>query len=147
MKATLPPLAILVLATSLPGGGNVARSADWLIDSKPFAARATLSADGGEITLENGLIRRVVRLQPNAATVAFDNLMTGASLLRSVRAEARVELDGKKFDVGGLVGQPVHNYLSPGWLPQLKADPGSFQLAGRSIGRTEARFPWQKRWP
>jgi hypothetical protein len=145
MKAILPPAAILVLAASFPGGVNLARSADWLIDSKPFPARATLSVDGGEITLENGLVRRVIRLRPTAATVAIDNLMTGASLLRSVRPEARVELNGLKLDVGGLVGQPVHNYLSPAWLSELKADPKSCQFAGQKIGRTEARFPWQKR--
>ncbi len=142
---TLARLAVLALATSLTGSGNVAQAGDWLIDPKPFAAKATLSPDGREVALENGLVRRVVRLQPNAASVAFDNLMTGASLLRSVRPEARVELNGTKLDVGGLLGQPVHNYLSPNWLPQLKADPKAFQFAGQKIGRTEARFPWQKR--
>jgi hypothetical protein len=145
MKAILPPAAILVLAASFSGGVNLARSADWLIDSKPFPARATLSADGRAIALENGLVRRVIHLQPNAATVAFDNLMTDASLLRSARPEARVELNGLKLDVGGLVGQPVHNYLSPAWLSELKADTKACQFTGQKIGRTEARFPWQKR--
>jgi hypothetical protein len=145
MNAALLRLTILLLASSLPGGVTLARSSDWLIDSKPFPAQATLSADRHEITLENGLIRRVIRLQPNAATVAFDNLMTGASLLRSVRPEARVELNGQKLDVGGLVGQPIHNYLSLAWLSTLKADPKAYQFAAHKIGRTEARFPWQKR--
>jgi hypothetical protein len=77
MNAALLRLTILLLASSLPGGVTLARSSDWLIDSKPFPAQATLSADRHEITLENGLIRRVIRLQPNAATVAFDNLMSG----------------------------------------------------------------------
>ena len=71
MNAILPRVAVLVLAASFPAGGNLARAADWLIDPKPFVAKATLSADAGEITLENGLVRRVIRLQPNAATVAF----------------------------------------------------------------------------
>ena len=132
MKAILPPAAILVLAASFPSAVNLARSADWLIDSKPFHARATLSAEGREITLENGLVRRVIRLQPNAATVAFDNLMTGASLLRSVRPEARVELNGLKLDVGGLLGQPVHNYLSPAWLSVARR---RISAAGASVSR------------
>ena len=145
MKVVLLRLTVLLLAASFPGIVNLARSADWLIYPKPFPARATFSADAREITLENGLVRRVIRLKPNAATVAFDNLMTGASLLRSVRPEARVELNGQKLDVGGLLGQPVHNYLSPAWLSELKADPKACQLAGQKIGRTEARFPWTKR--
>ncbi len=83
---------------------------------------------------ENGLVRRVFKLSPDAATVAFDNLMTGESILRSVRPEAQVELDGKKFDVGGLIGQPVQNYLDPAWLAQMKARPG-----GVSFCRLENR--------
>ena len=118
---------------------------DWLIDPTPFKASVTLSADGGQVELANGLIRRVIRLRPDAATVAFDNLMTGQSLLRSARAEAQVKLDGKEFDVGGLVGQPIHNYLSPAWLDDLKAEPSAFHFAGMKTGQTEARFEWRKR--
>lgn len=44
--------------------------------------------------MTNGLIRRVWRLTPDAATVAFDDMMTGASLIRGVRPEAELELDG-----------------------------------------------------
>ena len=145
MKAVLLRLTILFLAPSAPSVGALARSADWLVDPKPFIAKATLSPDAREIVLDNGLVRRVIRLAPNAATVAFDNLMTGTSLLRSVRPEARLELNGQKLDIGGLVGQPIHNYLSPAWLSALKADPKACQVARQRIGRTEPRFPWAKR--
>ncbi len=120
-------------------------AADWLIDSSPFRAAIATNATANEITLENGLVRRVFKIAPDAATVAFDNLMTGQSILRSVRAEARLELDGKKFDVGGLAGQPVHNYLNPAWLAGMKANPGAFHFTGLKTGRTEARFAWQPR--
>jgi len=103
MKAVLHRLTVFLLAASFPGAVNLTHSTDWLIDSKPFAARATLSADSRAITLENGLVRRVICLQPNAATVAFDNLMTGASLLRSVRPEAGVELNGLAHLAVGVV--------------------------------------------
>ena len=145
MKAALLRLVVLFQAATVPSGATPARSSDWLIDPKPFVANASHGADGREITLENGLLRRVIRLVPSPATVAFDNLMTGASLLRSVRPEACVELNGQKFDVGGLVGQPIHNYLSPAWLSALKADPKACQCSGHRIGRTEPRFPWMKR--
>jgi hypothetical protein len=118
---------------------------DWLINPASFEARITPSADGREVELANGLIRRVIRLRPDAATVAFDDLMTGQSLLRSVRPEVQVELDGRKFDVGGLVGQPIHNYLSASWIDNLTAEPSAFHFVGMKTGRTEARFKWHKR--
>jgi hypothetical protein len=123
----------------------VCAAGDWLVHPEAFIASVTPSADGRQVELANGLVRRVIRLRPNAATVAFDNLMTGESLLRAVRAEGRVELDGAEFEVGGLAGQPIGNYLSAAWLDQLTNRPSAFHYAGMKTGRTEARFPWQKR--
>ena len=118
---------------------------DWLIDPTPFVAHVTPSADGREVELANGLVRRVIRLRPDAATVTFDDLMTGQTLLRSVRPEAQLTLDGTNFDVGGLMGQPIHNYLSDSWLNNLTNNPSAFHFVGLRIGRTEARFSWLKR--
>ena len=120
-----------------------AAQGDWLIDPAPF--RAVISSNANSLVLENGLVRRVIRLAPNAATVAYDNLMTGETIIRSVRPEARVELDGVKYDVGGLTGQPVHNYLDAAWVDKLQAEPGAFRFTGFKAGKTEARFPWKKR--
>lgn len=117
---------------------------DWLLDPAPYTAHVRQSAEGREVELNNGLIRRTFRLQPSAATVAFDNLMTGVSLLRAVRPEARVELDGRKYDVGGLVGQPIQNYLKPEWIGHMRANPQAFRLLKLKTGRTEAHFPWKK---
>ena len=127
----------------LPIGGFAA--GDWLLNASPFRAVISTNTGAAEIRLENGLVRRVIKLSPEAATVAFDNLETGESILRSVRPEAQLELGGRKFNVGGLTGQPVHNYLSPGWLSQMHPEPASFHFAGLEIGPTESRFPWLKR--
>jgi hypothetical protein len=120
------------------------RATDWLIDPSPFRAMISTNAAENEIVLENGLVRRVFKLAPDAATVAFDNLMTGAAILRAVRPEAQVELDGKKFDVGGLTGQPVQNFFKPEWLAQMKAEPSAFHFSSLKTGVTEPRFPWLK---
>jgi len=138
----IPIVGILALAIFQPLSGH---AADWLIDPSPFRATIMTNAAKNEIVLENGLVRRVFKLSPDVATVAFDNVMTGDSILRSVRPEAQVELDGKKFDVGGLAGQPVQNYLDPAWLAEMKAEPGAFHFATLKTGQTEARFPWKKR--
>ncbi len=97
------------------------------------------------MVLENGLVRRVFRLAPNAATVSYENLMTGESLIRSVRPEAQVELDGARYEVGGLSGQPVHSFLKSEWIDELEANPDAFQFIGFRKGTTEERFPWKKR--
>lgn len=121
------------------------RAADWLIDPSPFHAQISTNTTANEIILENGLVRRTFKLSPDAATVGFDNLMAGESILRSVRPEAELELNGKKYEVGGLDGQPVHNYFKPEWLAQMKANPEAFHFAGLQTGRTQPRFPWLKR--
>ena len=118
--------------------------ADWLIDGDAYRARAHRSEAGDELVLDNGLIRRVWRLEPNAACVAFDNLMTDQSLLRSVRPEARITVDGQAYDVGGLVGQPNHAYLTPEWLSAMTADPKALRFTRLKIDKPEPRFAWKQ---
>jgi len=118
---------------------------DWLLDGSSFPARIETNIDHREVSLDNGLIRRVFRLTPNAATVAFDDLITGESLLRAVRPEAEIDLDGRRCEIGGLSGQPVENFLKSTWIDQLTANPAGFQFAGYKTGRTEVRFSWKKR--
>ena len=140
------PIHFLLLGLSLALQSALARPpADWLLDGTPFKAQVKTNAQPGEAILDNGLIRRVFRLAPNATTVGFENLMTGESLLRAVRPEALIEVDGQTYEVGGLSGQPVQNFLRPAWIDRLQANPKAFQFAQCRIGRTEARFAWQKR--
>ncbi len=119
--------------------------ADWLITSNPHTAGVFRTRHAGEIQMTNGLIRRTWRLQPNAATVAFDNLMTGASILRAVKPEAYIKLNWQaEMAVGGLLGQPNHAYLKPEWLEQMTSDPNAFRCTGFSTGQTQARFSWKR---
>jgi hypothetical protein len=135
-------LALALLATARPLAADT--RPDWLIDPSPFLASVEVAADGRSATLSNGLLRRTIRLAPNAATVALDNLMTGASEIRSVRPEAVVEIDGHRFDVGGLLGQEVHNYLRPDRVESLRADPTAFRFVRLETGTTRERFSWKK---
>lgn len=141
MKFTLLPL---VLVSLIALRAAAAAPTDWLIDPAPFKARVTVSADGRELELNNGLIRRVIRLQPNAATVALDNSANGESLLRGVKPEAVVELDGRQFDIGGLKGQPNYAFLRPEWVNQLSADPAAFCFVGYEIGQPKERLAWKR---
>ena len=120
-----------------------AAAPDWLLDATPYKARVVQS--GAEVTLDNGLIRRTIRTKNGCATVSFENRMTGEQMIRAIRPEAVVELDGVKYPVGGLTGQPIQNYLSPAWLATMTPLPSSFVLDSLEIGKTKARFEWMKR--
>ncbi|WP_146662522.1 hypothetical protein [Anaerohalosphaera lusitana] len=126
---------------------------DWMINDVPQKASVWQDGDD-EIVLGNGLIERRFKLAPNCATVAFDNLMTTESILRAVRPEAVIVLDGIEFDVGGLIGQPNHAYLTDEWIQQMQADPKAFQFVNFEIGETKKPFDWKvtryctnKQWP
>jgi hypothetical protein len=132
-------LLLLILQTTT----GAALHPDWLIDDTGYAA--TVSRTENDLTLQNGLIRRVIRLSPNAATIAFDNLMSDACLVRSVRPEATVEIDGAAYEIGGLTGQKIHNYLAPATLKDLSDNPAAFHFTGATLGKTAERFPWKPR--
>ncbi|MCP4456252.1 MAG: hypothetical protein GY809_32745, partial [Planctomycetes bacterium] len=118
---------------------------DWLIDGSGYRAGVYRTKNPNEVALSNGLVTRTFRIAPNAATVGYDNLMTGESVIRGVKPEARITLDGMAFDVGGLKGQPNYAYLLPEWIDNLTEDPRAFQFAGFRTGKTKARFAWKRK--
>lgn len=124
---------------------DATREPDWISTVGAFTARVSHEPETTTLTLENGLVRRVFRLSPNAACVAFDQLTTGESLLRAIRPEARVTLDGVEYAVGGLLGQPVQNYVLPQWLDSLTNDPKAFQFESLAVEPISARLIWKPR--
>ncbi len=132
-----------VMATDAIAAGS--KTPDWLVTHVTTPTTAVVSEDGKDLVLSNGLIRRTFRLGPNATTVAYDNLMTGDSILRGVKPEAMVEIDGRKFDIGGLLSQVEYAYLRPEWVDSFTADPNAFRFVGYETGKTEARFPWERK--
>ncbi|WP_053375066.1 hypothetical protein [Paenibacillus sp. FJAT-27812] len=130
-------------------------SNDWLITTGKFKAEVSFCQNDAEIVMTNGLIKRAWRISPNAATVAFENLMTAETLIRGVKPEAMIEMNGQVFEVGGLKGQPDYAYLRNEWLDEMKSDASAFQFQGYELGATEERFAWgrnrfsdkQAAWP
>ncbi|WP_420320027.1 hypothetical protein [Flagellimonas sp.] len=121
---------------------TVRAQTDWLIDGSSFTAE--IKHTGNEIEMSNGLIRRVFRITPNAATVRLDNLVTGESLLRGVKPEAVVKINGVNYEVGGLKGQPNYAFLKPEWLENMTADPSAMQYVGYEISEPKAPFEWKR---
>ena len=117
---------------------------DWLVQRPARRAGVYRTGAPAEIALDNGLVRRTFRLAPNGATVGLDDLMGQRSLLRGVKPEAYVELDGTRYAVGGLVGQPNYAYLTPAWIEQLTRDPEAMQLVDFAVGVPEERMAWNR---
>lgn len=136
---------ILASASIAQTTSPVPQSADWMVNPTPFKARITEDKNRGELTLENGLARRVLRLLPNAATISLENLTTGEHLLRAPAPEARVTLNGTDYPVGGLTGQPIQNFLKEEWIDDLKPIPGSYQFSRWEELPVDTPFPWKKR--
>ena len=120
---------------------------DWLVG--PVARRAGAFRGEGphELVLDNGLIRRTFVLAPAFATVALDSLPDGRSVLRAVRPEATLSVDGVELRIGGLRGQPNHAWLQRDWLAAMSADPAAFVLVDWSLGPTVAPFAWRRTRP
>lgn len=119
-----------------------AAGADYLVH--PPAERTALTTQGVEVTLSNGLIRRTWRIQPDCATVAFDNLLTSASIIRGVKPEARLTLDGVERPVGGLKGQPDYAYLRRDWIDSLTADPAAIHCTGYDPAPIRPAIEWKR---
>jgi len=125
-------------------GRSVRPATDWLLDSMPFKAGVFRGPAKNEVVLANGLIARTFRLAPNAATVGLDNLVTGEAILRGVKPEASVEIDGQRYEIGGLTGQPNYAFLRPEWLDGLQANPAAFRFVGFAIGKPVERLAWKR---
>jgi len=121
-----------------------AHAQDWLVDPRPYKASVQVLSEGKELLLSNGLIQRRMVLAPNAATVEFRNLTTGQAILRGIKPEASIQIDGKTYAVGGLIGQPNYAFLDPAWIPKLKSDPGAFEFEGYEIReKLTERMAWK----
>jgi hypothetical protein len=137
-------LAQLLLLISVSCTENKNSSRDWLIDGSSYVS--AIKKTGDRIIMTNGLISRTFSLSPDGATIGFNNIITGTELLRSVKPEAIITINGSAMKIGGLIGQPVNNYLTDEWISQMKADTLSlFMLTGYTTGEIQPRFEWKKR--
>ena len=103
-------------------------ASDWLIKAPQQKAEIFKSNDGKDITLYNGLVKRSFRITPNVACVDYKNMTNGQQLLRAVKAEAILKINGKDYCVGGLYGQKENAYLLPEWVNYFTSDEKDFQF-------------------
>ena len=116
---------------------------DWLV--QPFLQPASVTETDNRLIFDNALIRRIFVTSPNFATVDYTNQITGSSLLRGVKPEAVLTINGQEFEVGGLKGQPDYAYLDSDWIADLTRDENAFQFREYRVGEPETRYPWVHR--
>ena len=117
---------------------------DWLLDGTLFQAEVYQGPNPNEIVLANGLLKRTFLLTPNAATIGFDNLMTGENILRGIKPEADIMINGIKYDIGGLTGQTNYAFLRDEDLKNLTNNPASLQFTGFEVSEPKAPFEWKR---
>jgi hypothetical protein len=117
---------------------------DWLINNKGYVASITKSENGKDLILSNGLLKRVFRIQPNVTCISYENLSSGQQLLRAVKPEAALTIDGKKINIGGLYGQKEYAYVLPGWIDSFTASENDFQFKSYSVAEIQPYIKWKR---
>ena len=138
-------LIFSAVLSQLPIYEPVRPANDWLLGKEKAVARLCRTAKPNELVLTNGLISRTFKLAPECATVGFENLMTGETLLRAVEPEGFLTIDGMKIPVGGLAGQPDRAYLASKWLDSMVPAPGALHFQSYEAVKVAERIPWVKR--
>ena len=95
------------------------------------------------MVLDNGLVSRTIDLG-SGTTVAFDNHMTGETVIRAASPEGSVTIDGTTHLIGGLDGQPNRAFLTPEFLAAMKPTRGALVPTGHEIGATQPRMKWTR---
>jgi len=117
---------------------------DWLVHPIATKANAYYSLDKKNIILYNGLVKRSFRITPNVACTDFKNMSNGQQLLRAIRPEAVVTIEGVPYEVGGLHGQTEKAYLQDEWIDGLKKGLGDFVMKKVEVTDIKPSIHWKK---
>ena len=114
---------------------------DWLVT--PITQKAKVYTEGKNIILNNGLVRRSFRISPNVACTDFTNLTNDQQLIRAVKPEAKITLDGKEYAIGGLRGQKENAYLLPEWVDKMEVGKEDFTFVNYTISEIKPYINWK----
>jgi len=127
---------------SAQSGPAIDPTSDWLVTSIKRPVEIEVSYDGKDLTMANGLISRTWRLIPNAACISYKNLVSDGQFIRSICPEAIMTIDGNKYEIGGLHGQPEHGYIDMAWLDGMHVGKNTFVYTGYKVGEPIAPYEW-----
>ena len=141
MRAKLEPLPVANYSTTAKCED------DWLINADRFKAGVWAGEDGKSILISNGLVSRVFRITPNLATINIVNQMSNESMLRAVSSEGELTINGIRWHLGGLDGQPERGYLKSEWIEQMTPKSHSFIVEDFEIRDSIHTLKWARsRW-
>lgn len=119
---------------------------DWLISGTVYKAGVYKGPGPNDLVVSNGLIERCFRIKPSLACYSFRNLVTGQEMVRAVKPEAEITIDGSNVVAGGLQGQFEYGYLKYEWLDSFSAS-GDFTLEGFTVSDIRPSMDWKPvRW-
>jgi len=119
---------------------------DWLVSPPTIKAQVYRSADSKDIILWNGLVKRTFRSEPNMACTDYTNLGNGQQLLRAVKPEARLTINGRDYNIGGLDGQKENAYLMRDWVNYFTAGKNDFQFQSFSVSPLQPFIRWTSKY-
>jgi len=128
-------LLLLAMATT-----SAAPAQDWLLGGHEWKAKVITTQK--DLILSNGLLTRRFRLQPAVACISYINESNNEQLIRAVMPEARLVIDGKTIDLGGLTGQKEKAYLREDWIDTLHANGEQATWSTGPIAPPWAGCPW-----
>ena len=139
---TLLSLCCLFSHASAQSASNA--TTDWLLEPSSFNAEFHASQSSpNQFTLGNGIASRSFLLDEHvAATVGLE--CRDRNVFRSVQPEAVVTINGVRYEVGGLTGQPNLAYIRDEWLANMKPAPSAMRFIRHTLSKTEPRFPWKR---
>src|SRR5579862_575875 len=162
MKKSFPPIIFIFLLAglcltsfaqdtkALPQWDAVNRkgfNGDWLISPVVKKAAIYRSENGRDIILYNGLVKRIFRIHPNIACTDYTDMSNGQQLIRAIKPEAKIIIDEKEYEVGGLHGQKENGYLMPDSLDHFTAGAHDFQFESFAIQEIKPFIQWKpKGW-
>lgn len=130
----------------LPQKPEFSMADDWLINGTTYKAGVYKGPGPNDLVITNGLIERCFRIKPSLACYSFRNLITGQEMVRAVKPEADITIDGSNVFAGGLNGQFEYGYLKYEWLDSFTAS-GDFTLESFSVNDITPYMEWKPvRW-
>lgn len=124
---------------------NAIAQDDWLVKSPTAKANVYSSEKEGSLILYNGLVRRSFAISPNFACYDFQNMANGQQLLRAIRPEAKLIIDGKEYNVGGVLGQQEKAYLQQAWMKGFKAGASDFMYESHQVSNIKPYINWKRK--
>lgn len=119
---------------------------DWLLNASNYLARVEIKESKKEVTLDNGLVKRTFRIEPNVVCIDYLNQVNGQQLLRSVKPEARININGKDYNIGGLIGQKENAYILREWLDRFTPGDPDFKMTTFNVNPIRPQLNWKSKF-